>query len=78
MLQRVFGARIGRGFLTKLCLGALLLAGAKTGLALDPDAILVVANRKAARSVGLAEYYMDKRNIPKENLLQVWITDSER
>jgi len=54
------------------------LAGAKTALALDPDAILVVANRKAARSVGLAEYYMDKRNIPKENLLQVWITDSER
>ncbi|MEF8943733.1 MAG: TIGR03790 family protein [Desulfohalobiaceae bacterium] len=54
------------------------MAGAKTGLALDPESILVVANRKAGRSVGLAEYYMDKRNIPKDNLLQVWITDSEK
>ncbi len=61
-----------------LCLGALLLAGAETGLALDPDSVLVVANRNAASSVGLAKYYMDKRNIPEKNLLQVWMTDSEK
>ena len=63
MLQRVFRARIGRGFLAGLCLGALLLAGAKTGLALDPDAILVVANRKAARSVGHAVHEHQTANI---------------
>ena len=61
-----------------LCLAVLLMAGARTGLALDPDSILVVANRKAGRSIGLAEYYMNKRDIPEDNLLQVWITDSEK
>jgi len=61
-----------------LCLAVLLMAGARTGLALDPDSILVVANRKAGRSIGLAEYYMNKRDIPEDNLLQVGITDSEK
>ena len=46
--------------------------------ALDPDEILVLANRNAARSVGLARYYMEKRGIPEDNLLQLWITDNER
>lgn len=44
---------------------------------LFPEEILVVANKKAARSVGLAGYYMQQRNIPSDNLLQVWITDKE-
>jgi uncharacterized protein (TIGR03790 family) len=43
--------------------------------ALEPDEILVVANRNAARSVGLAKYYMKKRGIPKENLIMLWVTD---
>nr|WP_319393054.1 TIGR03790 family protein [uncultured Desulfobacter sp.] len=46
-------------------------------LALSPDEVLVVANRNAAKSVGLATWYMEKRKIPKENLLQVFVTDKE-
>jgi len=44
---------------------------------LNPEEVLVVANKNAARSVGLARYYMEKRSIPRENLLQVWTTDKE-
>ncbi|MFO7877336.1 MAG: TIGR03790 family protein [Desulfovermiculus sp.] len=47
------------------------------GLALQPSQILVVANKNAARSVGLAKYYMQKRDVPEENLLQIWVTDGE-
>ena len=46
-------------------------------MALEPDEILVVANRNAARSVGLAKYYMKKRGIPEDNLVQLWVTDKE-
>ena len=45
--------------------------------ALEPDEIFVLANRNAARSVGLAKYYMRKRKIPAENLIQLWVTDKE-
>ena len=50
---------------------------ASAGLALEPHEILVIANRNSARSVGLAEYYMKKRNIPNDNLLKLWLTDKE-
>ncbi len=50
---------------------------ASAGWALQPDEILVIANSNAARSVGLAEYYMKKRNIPQNNLLKLWVTDQE-
>ena len=50
---------------------------ASAGLALVPHEILVIANRNSTRSVGLAEYYMKKRNIPKDNLLKLWLTDKE-
>ena len=46
-------------------------------LALSPDEVLVLANRNAAKSPGLAAWYMAKRQIPKENLLLVFITDKE-
>ncbi len=46
-------------------------------LALSPDEVLVIANRNAAKSQGLAAWYMEKRQIPKENLLLVFITDKE-
>jgi len=45
--------------------------------ALEPHEILVIANRNAAKSVGLAKYYMKSRNIPEKNLLQLWLTDKE-
>ncbi len=37
--------------------------------AIEPDEVLVLANRNAAKSNGLAAYYMEKRNIPEKNLL---------
>ena len=45
---------------------------------LEPDEVLVVANKKAARSVGLARHYMQEREIPEGNLLQIWVDDKER
>nr|WP_320193803.1 TIGR03790 family protein [uncultured Desulfobacter sp.] len=45
--------------------------------ALSPNEVLVIANRNAAKSVGLATWYMERRQIPKENLLMVFITDKE-
>jgi len=47
-------------------------------IALEPGEILVIANRNAARSVGLAKYYMKRRGIPKENLIKLWVTDKEQ
>lgn len=44
---------------------------------LDPREVRVVANRAAWGSLDLAEYYMEKRGIPKENLIKLWITDKE-
>ena len=46
-------------------------------LALTPGEVLVVANRNAAKSRGLASFYMKQRGIPKENLVLVWVTDQE-
>ena len=45
--------------------------------ALEPHEVLVVGNRNAARSVGLAKYYMKKREIPEDNLVLLWVTDKE-
>ena len=43
--------------------------------ALEPDEIVVIANKNASHSVSLAKYYMEKRNIPKKNLIKLWITN---
>lgn len=45
--------------------------------ALLPEEVLVLANKNAAKSEGIAKYYMEKRNIPQKNLLTLWITDRE-
>ena len=45
--------------------------------ALSPNEVLVIANKNSAKSPGLAAYYMDKRNIPRENLVLLWMTDKE-
>ncbi len=45
--------------------------------ALEPAEILVLANRQADRSVGLAKYYMKKRKIPPQNLIKLWVTEKE-
>ncbi len=56
---------------------SLLSFSVMPALALSPDEVLVIANRNAAKSQGLAAWYMEKRQIPKENLLLVFITDKE-
>lgn len=45
--------------------------------ALDPEEILVIANRNAHKSVDIAKYYMKKRKIPEHNLIMVRVTDTE-
>jgi uncharacterized protein (TIGR03790 family) len=45
--------------------------------ALEPHEIVVLANRNASQSVGLAKYYMEKRGIPEDHLIQLRITDKE-
>ena len=37
----------------------------------------MLANAEAVGSVGLARYYMQKRQIPRGNLLELWMTDKE-
>jgi len=67
---------------SKLVLSFILFAAvclaATAGWALQPEEVLVIANRNAARSIGLAQYYMEQRGIPKGNLLQLWLTDQEQ
>ena len=46
-------------------------------MALEPYEIVVIANKKVADSVALAQFYMEKRNIPKANLLQLTISEKE-
>ena len=60
-----------------LLLGVVCLSPAHCQ-ALEPHEILVLANKNAARSVGLARYYMEGRGIPEGHLLQLWVTDKER
>lgn len=60
-----------------VCLVCVLLCYPSLCVALAPDEVLVVANRNAARSIGLAKYYMGKRNIPEKNLIKLWVTDKE-
>ncbi|MEJ5349161.1 MAG: TIGR03790 family protein [Desulfosoma sp.] len=45
--------------------------------ALESREVLVIANRNASESVGLARYYMNRRGIPEENLVLLWVTDQE-
>ncbi len=54
-----------------------ILGLACPALALTPREVLVIANMNAASSKGLARYYMEKRKIPKENLVLLWMTDKE-
>ena len=45
--------------------------------ALEPEHVLVLANRNAKDSIGLARYYMEKRGVPDDQLLMLWLTDRE-
>lgn len=45
--------------------------------ALIPDEVVVIANTRANDSLSLAKYYMQQRNIPKENLVRIRTTGEE-
>jgi uncharacterized protein (TIGR03790 family) len=60
-----------------LCFSAICSGWVGPGFALEPEQILVLANKNAKGSVGLARYYMEKRAIPEKNLLQLWVTNKE-
>ena len=45
--------------------------------ALEPEEILVIANRNSHKSIDVAKYYMSKRKIPAGNLIDVRVTDKE-
>ena len=59
-----------------VCLVMLSLPASRS-MALTPDEVLVVANRNAAKSPGLARFYMEQRGIPGQNLVLLWMTDKE-
>ena len=46
-------------------------------MALEPYEIVIIANKKVADSVALAQFYLKKRNIPEANLLQLTLSDGE-
>lgn len=54
-----------------------LSGGSQPVWGLTPGEVLVVANRNAAKSKGIAAYYMKKRQIPESNLVLLWMTDKE-
>lgn len=62
-----------------ICLIALLLLlpPVTAGAALEPDEVLVIANRFVTGSVGVARYYQKARGIPKENLLKLDLPAAE-
>ncbi|MCP4256625.1 MAG: TIGR03790 family protein [Planctomycetes bacterium] len=47
----------------------MMLMCCRSGFALEPDEILVIANRQIPDSQRIAEYYCEKRNIPKNNII---------
>lgn len=48
-----------------------LFSGVEMALALEPHEILVLANKRSSASLRIADYYAEKRQIPRSNLLYV-------
>lgn len=71
ILFRCFPIILFANFLLALCMLPNLCN------AIEPNEILVVANKSSSKSVGVAKYYMEKRKIPKDNLIMVRVTDKE-
>ena len=64
-------------FLPCICTVFLVCFAAEDASALAPEEVLVLANRNAAKSKGLAVYYMAERGIPEKNLVLLFVTDKE-
>lgn len=61
-----------------ICILALFFVQeAPSGYALSPDEILVIANSQMAGSTDLADYYMQKRMIPRDRLVVVSVSTDE-
>ena len=56
----------------------LMLMWCRLGFALEPDEILVIANRQISASKRIAEYYCEKRNIPKKNIIYLALGHNPR
>ena len=56
----------------------LMLMCCRLGFALEPDEILVIANRQISSSQRIAEYYCEKRNIPKQNIIYLALGHNPR
>lgn len=54
-----------------------LLGCCVSAAAIQPDEVLVIANKRVNGSVELARYYMEKRKIPSENLLVLKTLEKE-
>jgi uncharacterized protein (TIGR03790 family) len=61
----------------KVLLLILVVCNSIPALGLEPNEIMVVANRRMDGSVELAHYYMDRRLVPKTNFLSLSLTLSE-
>ncbi len=58
-----------------LFFGLLFLSVISVSAALEADEVMVIANSWADNSISLANYYMKKRGIPKENLLKIKVDE---
>jgi len=56
----------------------LMLICCGTGFALEPNEILVIANRQISASKRIADYYCEKRNIPMKNILYLALGHNPR
>lgn len=56
----------------------LLLPGPDSGFCLEPDEVLVIANSRAAGSLELARFYMERRGIPRDQLVELATVTAER
>jgi len=64
-------------YLKYVLLSLLVFFFCPQAFALDPGEVLVIANLNAAKSKGLAKYYMNKRHVPEKNLILLFMTDRE-
>ncbi|NTU42935.1 MAG: TIGR03790 family protein [Nitrospirales bacterium] len=65
-------------FLSLIILSVILpLLSPSIALALAPEEILVVTNRAVSESTDLGRYYMKKRGVPSDNLIQVSTSKGE-
>ena len=61
-----------------VAVSASLHLSGENSFGLSAKEVLVVANMNYSRSTSLAKYYMQRRNIPEDQLIRIWTTEEER